>query len=207
MLFHQFDKIRIINLAHRNDRRQEIAAQLRRFGVEIDGERVAFFNAVQTVEANGFYSVGAHGCYLSHLTLLEEAKGSILILEDDCDFTSAAATYIVPDCEIFYGGYYANDPAAVLTSDIVGAHMMGYFQPRIIGAYLRNLLKTEAVSFDGAIVWYRRAHPEAKTVFANPILAYQRASRTDIGTPIWLDRFPVVANAARRLKRLVQQAS
>jgi hypothetical protein len=54
--------------------------------------------------------------------------------------------------------------------------------------------------FDGALVWFMRAHPEISTAFAQ--LATQRASRSDI-TPGRFDRMPVVreiASLARRLR-------
>ena len=209
-MFDRFDHIRIISLAHRKDRRREIAAELKRVGVEIDGERVAFFDAFKVSEENGFYSAGAHGCYLSHMELLETARGSILILEDDCDFTDKAADYVVPECDLFYGGYYADKPNDLHNSDIVGAHMMGYFDPNHVGAYFRRVLEDDAFrqgvpppTPDGALVWYRHAFPDVRTTFATSTLANQRLSRTDVAQPHWIDRFPIAATLARKLKRML----
>ena len=45
---------------------------------------------------------------------------------------------------------------------------------------------------DGAYHWFRRAHPELVCFIAEPPLAYQRASRTDIHALSWRDRVPLV---------------
>lgn len=210
MLFNQFDQVRIISLAHRKDRRREMTDQLNKVGVEIDGRRVAFFDACKVKNRGRFYSAGARGCFLSHMNVLETASGSILVLEDDCDFTSEAAQYIVPKCDIFYGGYLASDPADIQASDITGAHMMGYFNPNHVGAYFRHILENEEARDhrdmpvpDGAAVWYRRAYPEAVTVFAPVSLADQRPSRTDVADPHWIDRIRIAGTVARKIKRLI----
>jgi len=211
MLFDQFDQVRIISLSHRTDRRREVSAELFKIGVQIDGSRVAFFDACQVKDPGEFYSAGARGCYLSHLEILESARGSVLILEDDCDFTVGAADYIVPECDVFYGGYYAANPADLTTSDIIGSHMMGYFNPSEVGTYLRKTLESPASRgnvppppMDAAIVWYRRAHPDARVAFANPALAHQRPSKTDIGPSSFIDRLPFAATFARRWKRILR---
>lgn len=213
MIFDQFDRIRIINLAHRDDRRREMTAELARVGVAIDGSRVAFFDAFAPSDTGDFYSRGAHGCYLSHLAILEEQGGSVLILEDDCDFTRVAREFEAGAFDIFYGGYDAKDPANLENSDIVGAHMMGYSAEgaRRAAAYFRQLLDpafrnhVKPPPTDGAIIWFRRAYPDIRTVFAVPPLAYQRPSRTDIAEQKLFDKLPVVGSAmtlARRIKRL-----
>jgi hypothetical protein len=56
---------------------------------------------------------------------------------------------------------------------------------------------------DGALVWFRRAHPELKTAFA--LLADQRRSKSDV-SPGALDRVPVVREAARFTRWLFPKA-
>ena len=126
---------------------------------------------------------------------------------------SGAADYIIPDCDIFYGGYYAANPSKLMTSDIIGSHMMGYFKPNEVGAYLRKTLECPSSRgnvppppVDAAIVWYRRAHPDARIAFADPVLAHQRPSKTDVGPPSVIDRLPVAANLARALKRVLRRS-
>ena len=217
MIFDRFDRVRIINLANRPDRRRETEAELARIGVAVDGKRVAFFNACTVDHSGGFYSKGAHGCYLSHLSILEEG-GSVLILEDDCDFSSALPSFACGDFDILYGGYDALTPENLQASDIVGAHMMGYSAETSlqVGRYFRKLLVPDFRNnvppppADAAIIWFRRAHPDIKTVFAVPPLSFQRPSRTDIGPAKLFDRLPLIreaASLARKTKRKLRSRS
>lgn len=221
MFFDSFDSIYVINLRSRRDRRAEMLGQLERVGLGSDG-RVKFFDAIEKSDRGCFAQPGAHGCYLSHLAILEREADTgrhVLILEDDCDFRRAAAAYQLPgEWDIFYGGYAADDPQDPHNSNIIGAHCMGY-SPRAVkyaASYLRDLLDPafppdpRASSdpgfdpsikppFDGAIVWLRRAQPQLKTVFAQ--IAVQRASRSDIAGRSAFDRFsPFWVTVARRLK-------
>lgn len=210
MLFDHFDHVRIVNLAHRTDRRAEMLGELRRIGAEGD-PRVAFFAACRFDDPGTFDSIGARGCYHSHLDILESAAAagaSVLILEDDADFTPAARDTALPDgWQIFYGGYQAARPDDLERSDIIGSHCMGFSADIVpaLAAYLRGLLaRDDHPTIDGAYVWYRRAHPEVVTHFAAPPIADQRPSRTDIAELRFFDRWPVLreaAQAARRLKR------
>lgn len=212
MIFDAFDRIRIINLPHRRDRRAEMEAEIVRVGLAGD-PRVAFFAAFRPEDAGDFTSIGAHGVYLSQRAILNEAAAageSVLILEDDCDFTVAAATYDAPTgWDIFYGGYEASDPADLAGSDIIGAHMMGFSAAgaRAMSDYLRELTYQGIhPPIDGVYVWFRRAHPAVRTHFAVPPLAHQRPSRTDIAELAFFDRWPILrrlAGWARKVKRHV----
>lgn len=196
--------------------------QLERVGLAGDA-RVSFFDAAEPDDRGCFSLPGAHGCYLSHLAIyeLEAGKGrSVLVLEDDCDFRPEALTYDLPDeWDVFYGGFTAEDPLDLQNSNIIGSHCMGY-SPRAVtraAGYLRRLMDpsfppdAKAAAdpgfdpairppLDGAIVWFRRAHPELKTVFAD--ISEQRSSRSDIGAQGWLDRSaPELASMLRKIKR------
>lgn len=228
MLFDQFDRIRIVNLASRPDRRREMEHQLSLVGL-LDDPRVEFFEAIHSVDRGPFRKAGSHGAYLGHMRLLEQASAaneSILILQDDCDFLlpDIESYRMPPGWDVFYGGYSASDPDDLEASDIIGAHFMG-FSPaaaRLACQYLGRLYRSADFPpdprasrepgfdpairppIDGALVWFRRAHPEIRTVFA--MLSYQRSSRTDIGEQKWFDKVPGLrglAEAARRAKRLL----
>lgn len=111
----QFDLVLIINLARRGDRRREMLAQLRSIGHE-PGGHIQWFPAVEPAEAAGFRSIGARGCFLSHMGCLEKAlmlgAGNVLILEDDADFIDGYAASQRLVCaglkahywDMFYGG-------------------------------------------------------------------------------------------------------
>ena len=60
---------------------------------------------------------------------------------------------------------------------------------------------------DGAIYRFRLEHPECRTLIANPNLAWQSASKSDISTAS-LDRLPLIgqlADLSRALKRRVSR--
>ena len=84
-----FDSIRIINLVDRTDRRIEMVGQLHRIGIS-DNPGVSFFPALRPEGARGFPSLGARGCFESHLAIVRQALADstdrLLILEDDLDF-------------------------------------------------------------------------------------------------------------------------
>lgn len=110
-----FDKVYVINLPFRTDRRKEMQYEFDKIGV--NASDVYFFPAVRPDEAGGFPSIGARGCFLSHLGVLEDAMQNncrqILIVEDDLNFVddfnqamAAAMTNLeTTDWSIFYAGY------------------------------------------------------------------------------------------------------
>ena len=191
--------------------------------------RVEFESAFRADAAAPFRSAGSHGCFLTHLRILDDAArddARVLILQDDCSFSSDIQHYEPEEFDIFYGGYEASDPDNPATSEIVGAHFMGFSvkAARLATRYLRDLLdpatepdQIAAASpgfepairppIDGSFVWFRRAHPELKTVFA--LLSYQRSSRSDI-TPSRFDSVPIMRRIApiyRRLKRRLSRST
>ncbi|WP_205481681.1 glycosyltransferase family 25 protein [Sphingomonas arenae] len=209
-----FEFIRIINLPQRTDRRQQMERELRRIGLARD-PRVSFHAAVAPDSPEPFRRRGEKGVFLSHLAVLREAasKGaSVLILEDDADFTAALPT---GDPEsvggIFYGGHEAATPGDLLGSDIIGAHCMGFSADvaKALVPYLTALLDhSSPPPIDGAYVWFRRSFPDVPTTFAVPPIAVQRPSRSDIAPLRFFDRVPLLREAAgqaRRIKRRVQR--
>jgi len=214
MIFDKFDMIRIINLPERTDRRRRMIRELQRAGIA-DDPRVAFFPAIRPKEALTHSSIGMHGVFLSHHTILKEAaakNASVLILEDDCDFVPNIRDYRAPEgWDIFYGGYYADQPDRLQESDIIGAHMMGFTAAaaKQVADYFATLKpEGQFPPIDGAYVWFRRANPEVKAVFAEPAIGNQRASRTDIGNQAIYDRLPVIRHAvelARQFRNLFRK--
>jgi glycosyl transferase family 25 len=208
--FEPFDRIKIINLPERTDRRRGMDKELAKVGL-LNDPRVSYFQAIRPSDAGAFTSVGARGVYESQRAILKEAAcagDSVLILEDDCFFVDGTQyREFSTDWEIFYGGYTAHNPNCLQTSDIVGAHMMGFSTrgAQLISAYFDDLT-VEGIHppIDGAYVWFRRQHPEIPTHFASPPLAGQRSSRSDIAPLKWFDRNPAtrgVVNFLRGLKR------
>jgi glycosyl transferase family 25 len=219
-MFDYFEEIRIISLPDRKDRRRAMLRELGKVGLQED-RRVRFFDAIRAENNGPFSSRGVHGCFLSHLQILVEASGrSVLILEDDCLFAAGAQFYIVPDCDIFYGGYMAaSNPLNPADGDITGSHCMGFSANGAEKAakYLEQLLDPSfppdpraaldpsfsldiRPPIDGAYVWLRRRYPDLVVHFA-PHLSTQRSSRSDI-TPGKLDRIPGLKTITGVLRRL-----
>jgi len=226
-----FGQVYVINLKIRTDRRAEIDAQLRRVGLDLQRHPVVLFNAVKPADCAGFPSIGAHGCFMSHLQVLRDArtKGlhSILILEDDlnfCDdfgarFTQIADFLTTHDWALLYGSYdlpqalalspqpctLADPTVPIGTSAMIavkGAHIDTLI--RYLEAILQRPPGDPAggpMHVDGAYCWFRRAHPGLATWMTSTRLGYQRSSRTDVHTLRWFDHNPVSAGLVALLRR------
>ena len=217
--FSCFQKIWIINLATRGDRRREMSRQLQRVGLSFQSPMIQLFSAVRPADPGGFTSVGARGCFLSHLGILNEAAAQglerILILEDDVNFSDdigqrlgvVMASAARQSWSLFYGGYEVTPDVRLEGTNCViiapedpvrTTHFIGFRGPAIAAAatYLGAMLTRAAgdalggpMHVDGAYTWFRRANPQFNTLVAVPQLGYQRASRTDIHELRWYDRW------------------
>jgi hypothetical protein len=229
-LLAEIGPVRVINLGYRADRRAEVAEELGRFGLALGEGRVRLFPAVRPDEAGPFESIGARGCFVSHLGALRDAlrdgAESLLILEDDvafCDSRGLAAALAGlqdVDWSIFYGGYDAVDgigstPVAVVdhATPILTAHCVAFRRPAIAALvpYLEAMLSRPAGSprggpmhVDGAYSWFRREHPSFVTALANPPIAHQRSSRTDIHALGLKDRLPIVRDLVGYARRIMR---
>lgn len=89
-LLEYFDHLYVINLASRTDRRDEMQSQLKRIGLSLDDSQVTLFEAIRPDGPGDFPSIGARGCFMSHLGVLRLAERAgherILVFEDDLDF-------------------------------------------------------------------------------------------------------------------------
>ena len=225
MIFDQYDQIRIVNLPERTDRKREMDEELAKIGL-LGNSKVQYFSAIRMTEPGPFRRVGSHGNFLSQLTILEDAlkrDQSVIIMEDDCQFTDDVRTFSQKaDTDILYGGgdIRSSVDGTFERADITGSHFMGFSKNvlRDLVPFLRSLLDLQTEidpkivesdfdplvrpPIDGSYVWFRRYHPEYQTEFAN--LAGQRASATDVGDRKWFDNVPILkglANSARRILR------
>jgi glycosyl transferase family 25 len=226
-----FERIYVVNLASRADRRAEMAEQFRRIGMSMTSPAIRLFAAVRPDDAGSFPSVGARGCFLSHLGVLRDAISAgverVLIVEDDLnfvdDFASRSAEIlpgvVAPECAIFYGGYEIEadrirgrglveiDPTLAVRT----THFIGLQGAAIADAarYLETMLERPAghpeggpMHVDGAYSWFRKEHPHYRTWIAVPELGYQRASRTDIHDLRWFDRVPGARELVAALRKV-----
>jgi glycosyl transferase, family 25 len=215
----------VINLPHRTDRRTEMSGQLRSVGLTAE-----FFPALRPDEEAGFPSIGARGCFLSHLSVLKAARAAgvdrLFLMEDDLNFSAEFANYW-PNVErfldstnwqIFYPAHTL--PERKLASIAEIPHTLGIrcthflaFERSAINKCIAGLetilsrppghLEGGPMHVDGAYFTIRKLQPEMKTFASFPSLGYQRPSRTDVGEHKWFDRIPglqPVVTAARRIK-------
>lgn len=227
-LLDRFDRIIIINLPNRTDRRQEMRDDLERIGCDPDDPKIAWFPGIDPRTSAGFNTAGARGCFLSHVAALNLARnagyGRALILEDDCQF---APDFLDREEEVAgwldstrWGlAYLGHDrplpgPPGLQTwppgQELLLAHcyaVTGEILPRLC-PYLEAMPLRPPGSRDGgpmypdgALNWFRRAHPDVTTVLVAPSMAHQRSSRSDL-SPSWFDRLPVLSAAANRLRTI-----
>lgn len=220
-----FDKVFIINLPSRVDRRREMTRELKRVGLRIDCPLITLFPAIRPSDCGAFESIGARGAFMSHLAVLrlalKEKYERILILEDDVNFIENFTAHMqrTSQClsektwQIFYGSYQLVKPDALTpgtpciepAEGVMLAHFIA-FQCRAISmavAFLETLLTRPAgdprggpMHVDGAYSWLRRLNPSLTTRLAVPQLGHQRSSRSDIHKLRWFDRLLGVRSMA-----------
>jgi glycosyl transferase, family 25 len=231
-----FDRILILNLPNRSDRRQELRSMFRRVGWDPEDPKLTWFPAIDPRTAAGFSTPGARGCFLSHIAVLNVARGAgydrVLVLEDDCEF---APDFLDRQAEV--AGWLGSTPWGIAylghVESIDGPPRLAHLAPdakvmlthcyAASGDVISRLPRyLEAItlrppgspeggpmSIDGGFSWFRRHNPDVETVLAVPSLAYQRPSRSDL-SPQWFDRVPVlsaVASKARVLRRSIVGSS
>lgn len=206
MYLSDYDRVRVINLAERTDRRAEMIKELEFLGLW-GKPHVAISNATRTTVAAPWRGIGEHGCYLSHLKVLSEAaeaNESILVLEDDCDFTRAAKSE-QPNADVLWGGYTLRE------KHIEGAHCIGFSARTVkrLTAYLTDWLDHPSPPpVDGAYILFCRDNPDLSVVACSPMLAVQRPSDSDIAGSAGRDGTaalrPAIA-AARKGKRFLKR--
>ncbi|WP_293337918.1 glycosyltransferase family 25 protein [Microcoleus sp. CAWBG58] len=82
-----FERTYVVNLPERQDRRRDISKELANVGISLAPNSVEIFPAVRPETAGEFPSIGAWGCFLSHLSILKNARqqnlSNVLVMEDD----------------------------------------------------------------------------------------------------------------------------
>jgi hypothetical protein len=128
MLLDYFEKVFVISLAHRDDRRKVLKSTFQELGL-IDPEQVEWVRAVdgRLCPAPDYFKAGsgAWGCYQTHLRIAQDAAmdglESYLVIEDDAIFSPNSEFLLrkfmeqVPDDwqQIFLGGQHLDTPEDV----------------------------------------------------------------------------------------------
>jgi len=198
-----------------------MTSELERLGLAIDGGKISFHNASTFDSAHPFPTIGARGCFHSHLAVFEEARlkrfETVLILEDDCDFVGSIEVSLVralyalreQDWSMFFGGHEDLErdecqPGPIQRicpgSWIRGTHFVAVHRRAIelMVPFLHEEIARLAIDLlgasrgiDAAYTHFGTRFPELGYFVAWPKLGYQRPSRTDIAQPSAFDRFPI----------------
>jgi hypothetical protein len=225
-LFAFFDQVFVINLPERTDRRAELCEQLERLG---SSEKVIFFAAIKPSDKGEFPSIGARGCFMSHLAILKEAKSknlnNVLILEDDLSFTAFLIEQqgkVVEELkqlswDIAYLGHGIDLPNTktifqLCSEPLRMTHFIAFNKLAIsrMVDFLELVMSRPAghpeggpMHVDGAYSTFRRQNSDTITLIANPILGFQRASVSDIAGSKWFDKVPVLATLATLARKII----
>lgn len=168
-----FDRIFVINLPSRLDRRREISLQLKSIGLELNKGNVVLFPAIRPADPGGFPNVGTRGCFMSHLEVVRIARNEglerILVLEDDLDFVPDFRLHFPPilnwlqssNWSLFYGGCRLESPVSGRIADglmlassrdqIVTTHFLALRRDAICAAvpYFERMLERPGGHPDG----------------------------------------------------------
>jgi hypothetical protein len=227
-MFSAFDSIRIISLPARLDRREEVGQEMARIGLKVGEGSVRMFDAIKPAEAGGFPSVGARGCYLSHLHVLREAirdgTRHLLVFEDDAMFTrevenagALLAHFKSDEWDFLYPGHLmlpvVPGPLHWIPKDdwLMCTHAYAVNQRVLkpLVAYLEDCLARPEGHTDGgpmhidaAYNYFMRDNPQVLTYRSSKSVVIQRSSQSDVAPPKALHRLvpPVALRLARKAK-------
>lgn len=230
-----FDRTYVVNLPERKDRRRMMIRELDKAGMPLTPNKTEIFAAIKPDDAGNFPSIGARGCFLSHLTILKQAKedrlANVLILEDDLTISEqfrADREVLVEqlhqtDWDFVYFGHHektegGTSPATLqpYSEPIMMTHFYGVngkLFDRLL-SFLEELQQRPGghpdggpMHLDGAYSTFRAQNPDVITLIASPSLGWQRPSRSNIH-PKWFEQVFVLkqlSDVARVAKERLQR--
>jgi glycosyl transferase, family 25 len=186
-----------------------------------------FFLAVRPPDAGDLASIGARGCFVSHLAVLKRAplqNDHAVTMEDDLNFSRAfssvwPATFAAlqsSDWSIFYPAHVLPDQPKGLSllapsQGVLCTHFMVIHKDVIATLIdgLETILSRPGghplggpMHVDGAYSTLRSQNPELHTYVFSPSMGYQRPSRSDIVAPAVFDRILLLRPAVSALRKL-----
>ncbi len=225
-----FDRIYVVNLPERTDRRRRVMAQIQQAGLGAFPGKVELFPAVKVGDADGFMNAGLRGCFLSHYTIIQRAKAAglkrVLVVEDDLvipsafreseagvvealetqDWGFAYLGHVLPATRQQFPAVMEEHRGPVLQTHFYGVN--GPVFDRLL-EYMHGVLtwprhdpRGSRISPDGAFSMFRDLNPDVRTLVAQPNLGEQGSSASDI-MPRWFDRIGwlrPIIASARNLK-------
>lgn len=213
-----FDRAYVVNLPERTDRRQAVELELKKAGMPLTHGKVEVFPAYRPIDAGGFPSIGARGCFQSHLAILQRAQAerlnNVLVMEDDLTisekFVAAQGALVERLRQNDWGFVYIGHTQAIgndtitlqpFSDALITTHCYGVnavIFDRLL-AFLDELQHRPPghpsggpMHLDGAYSTFRAQNPDILTLIAAPSLAGQRSSRSDVAPNRLYDRLPIV---------------
>jgi hypothetical protein len=217
-----FDHAYVVNLPDRKDRRSQMVRELEKAGMPLTPNKTEIFPAIRPKDDGGFPSIGARGCFLSHLTILQRAReerlANVLIMEDDLRISEQFRTeqeVLVDqlrrtDWDFVYFGHMekTEETSPATLEPFSGPLRLTHFYgvngktfDRLL-SFLEELQQRPGghpdgglMHLDGAYSTFRAQNPDVITLIASPNLGWQRSSRSDIHFS-WFDRLPLLKQVA-----------
>ncbi len=207
-IFDAFEYVKIINLEKRPDRKLQIQKEIQL--LEPSGNTpISFYKAFEAKSADGFPSIGAHGCFKSHLGVLKEALkknvASVLVIEDDLAFTQRLIKHQkivekeIASLENKWDILYLGHPVQQKRTNVISIQPCNiFFQqihfiafnksilPQLIDYYEKILERPPGhplggpMHVDGALAHFRKDTPNCRTFMFTPSLGFQRPSFSNI---------------------------
>lgn len=216
----------VINLPSRRDRREAIIHELEKAGMTLSSGKVSIFPAIRPESPGAFPSIGARGCFLSHLQVLKTALKldlkSVLLMEDDLVISpvvSRESEGLIRDL-VKYRWDFVYLGHTVEQVEAPGIHLLPFKRDlRLTHFYaIQQAVIEPLISFFEGLLERPQGHPEGgpmhldlaynlfrsrtpgvRTLIASPNLGWQRKSRSDIYPNRWFDRLPGFKGAAARI--------
>jgi glycosyl transferase family 25 len=202
-----FDKIYCINLDKRPDRWKEISVFFRKYNIQVDrfgavnGNPMGWNQSKYMHCKNGAFN-GAMGCIASHLAIWKLAKQhnfkSVLIIEDDCDLEENFNNLFINKYSqvpsnwdlLYFGGVHDTvggkyTPIKVNDSIVIGKKIITttcYAIKNTVYDLAINTIERDIPNPYTAVDGYLSSEiqPACNTYAFQPVLAWQRASHSDV---------------------------
>lgn len=230
-----FERTYVVNLPHRKDRRKMMVQELNNIEMPLAPNKTEIFPAIRPNDAGAFPSIGARGCFLSHLAILKQAKEdrltNVLIMEDDLTISQRFKTdqeLLVEQLRhtdwgfVYFGHVEQTEASSSITLQSFSQPMLTTHFYGINGTLFERLFSFldelqrrpgghpdgGPMHLDGAYSTFRAQNLDVVTLIASPNLGWQRSSPSDISNK-WFDRVPVfkqLVGAARAGKVLLASA-
>lgn len=208
----KLDSVNIINLKRRTDRKAHVEKMLQSH--QLDAEKVQFFEACEPLDAGKWPSIGAKGCFESHLNVLKKADqtnaDAVLILEDDALFDNDWNTEFpklllrIQNEDFVYVGHQLPPLGGELRiiprgDESLNTHCY-IVKKRVLKpliAFLEEVKEREEghplggpQHYDGAIKTFFDQNVNFHAGRSSKSLCSQYSNTSDV-TPSWMDRFPI----------------